>query len=155
MQEPRAYPSSKQDGVSLNCKQQLRHVPNKLRDRYAHIKADSLPAWPLHSPWLLWTVALPIVVFFFRLSTAVAEPKPESETWKINGALAAVQDVNAEVQVKGLEKWRALKSPSTISRVTDALKDEDGSVRSAAVKALGAMGEAAKGAGPKDRGPPG
>ena len=46
-------------------------------------------------------------------------------------------------------KWRGLKSPSTISHVSAVLKDKDGSVRSAAVKALGAMGEAAKEQVPK------
>ena len=146
MQEASAYPSAQKNCPSQAFKQAFGQTPDKIRRQYAHVNANSRAAPPLHSTWLLWMVPFFVAMLCFHLSDTVAEPKPESEAWKINGALAAVQDTNTEVQVKGLEKWGGLKSSGTISKVAEVMKDKDkdGSVRSAAVKALGAMGGASK-----------
>ena len=121
MQDASAYPSSQKNCASATDKPEIQKTPDKIRGRYVHIPANRPAAPLLHSPWLPWAVAFLVAMLFFQRLGTVVEPKPESEAWKINGALAAVQDTNAEVQVKGLEKWGSLKSSGTISKVAEVM----------------------------------
>ncbi|MFQ5794145.1 MAG: HEAT repeat domain-containing protein [Candidatus Bipolaricaulia bacterium] len=97
-----------------------------------------------------WLLAFLLTVLFFPLFGNTAEPKPEAETWKINGALAAFEDSNPEVQAKALDKLREFKSLGTIpiKRIVDMLEIPDVDVRVTAIRALGAMGEVAKNQAP-------
>ena len=95
MQEASAYPSAQKNCPSQAFKQAFGQTPDKLRRQYAHVNANSRAAPPLHRTWLLWMVAFFVAMLCFHLSDTVAEPKPESEAWKISGSIYAtsVQDV--------------------------------------------------------------
>lgn len=113
-------------------------------DPAAQLQAIPLPA--SRKPRSASRHTLVVILFAALLQSCSnnAQPsQPAPENWKINGALAALEDGRGDVRREALEKLRELKDPATIKHISSRLNESvesDESVRVAAIRALGAMG---------------
>jgi len=107
-----------------------------------NIKAVGSHGGMFRSAWRVELLAFLLAALVLVLSCRIAGPKPETETWRVKGALAALEDPNPKVWVKALNKLGELRSPGTADKIASSLDYADSEVRQAAITALGMLGEA-------------